>query len=182
VLANVPGIGLGTAFVLVAVMISQLQQAYVQLETSDVEAAARMMTDVLAASVGPLFRGDDVAGAQRLWDDLARSSPTVHPVRVRHSRDRFAEPKATDDSEAKPVQATVPPPEFEVVGEATDGVVVLEQRGRLVPDVVLMDLTMPGLGGIGATHEVCRPGQAIPTSRLALGWPRRRRKEGKPRA
>lgn len=44
--------------------------------------------------------------------------------------------------------------DIEVVGEAEDGTVV-EQRCRdLNPDVVLMDLTMPGRGGISAAEDV----------------------------
>lgn len=44
--------------------------------------------------------------------------------------------------------------DMEVVGEATDGVDVVDPCRRLAPDVVLMDLTMPGRGGIAATEEL----------------------------
>jgi DNA-binding NarL/FixJ family response regulator len=37
---------------------------------------------------------------------------------------------------------------FEVVGEATSGRLALEAVGRLRPDLVLMDVRMPGLSGI----------------------------------
>jgi two-component system, NarL family, response regulator NreC len=47
-------------------------------------------------------------------------------------------------------------PDFEVVGEAGDGVAVIEACQRLEPDVVLMDLTMPARGGIGAIRELRR--------------------------
>jgi two-component system chemotaxis response regulator CheB len=39
-------------------------------------------------------------------------------------------------------------PEFDVVGEAEDGVVALEQIRALKPDVVLLDIEMPKLDGI----------------------------------
>jgi two-component system, NarL family, response regulator LiaR len=39
---------------------------------------------------------------------------------------------------------------IEVVGEAGDGEHALEQAGRLRPDVILMDLVMPKLDGVGA--------------------------------
>jgi two-component system, NarL family, response regulator LiaR len=39
---------------------------------------------------------------------------------------------------------------LEVVGEAGDGVEALEQARRLCPDVILMDLLMPRLDGVGA--------------------------------
>ena len=38
-------------------------------------------------------------------------------------------------------------PDFEVVGEAADGRAALEVVARLRPDVLLVDLTMPGMGG-----------------------------------
>jgi DNA-binding NarL/FixJ family response regulator len=46
-------------------------------------------------------------------------------------------------------------PDMEVIGEAEDGVAVVEQCRKLAPDVVVMDLTMPGRGGVKATEEIC---------------------------
>ncbi len=44
--------------------------------------------------------------------------------------------------------------DFEVVGEAADGVEVIEAARKLKPDVVLMDIAMPKLGGLEATVEI----------------------------
>ena len=44
--------------------------------------------------------------------------------------------------------------EFEVVGDAPSGDVAVERTGELLPDVVLMDLRMPGLDGAAATAEI----------------------------
>jgi DNA-binding NarL/FixJ family response regulator len=45
-------------------------------------------------------------------------------------------------------------PEFDVVGEASDGSSGVEAADRLRPDVILMDLRMPGLDGAGAIREL----------------------------
>lgn len=40
--------------------------------------------------------------------------------------------------------------DMQVIGEAADGRAAIEQAEELLPDVVLLDLTMPGLGGLSA--------------------------------
>jgi DNA-binding NarL/FixJ family response regulator len=46
--------------------------------------------------------------------------------------------------------------DFEVIGEAADGVEAVALAERLDPDVVLMDLRMPGGGGVDAIRELSR--------------------------
>jgi DNA-binding NarL/FixJ family response regulator len=46
-------------------------------------------------------------------------------------------------------------PDIEVVGEASDGLELLALAERLQPQLVLMDIAMPGLNGLEATGRIC---------------------------
>jgi len=54
-------------------------------------------------------------------------------------------------------------PDMEVVGQACDGIEAVEMAKRLAPEIVLMDLHMPRLGGVAATREITRtlPGTQV---------------------
>lgn len=51
-------------------------------------------------------------------------------------------------------------PDLEVVGEASDGAEAAELTQRLLPDVVLLDLVMPGVDGLTALETLAERGLA----------------------
>ncbi|WP_030150137.1 response regulator [Oerskovia turbata] len=55
--------------------------------------------------------------------------------------------------------------DIEVVGEASDGETAFAQATALRPDVILMDVRMPGVNGIDATERIV---SALPASRVII--------------
>jgi DNA-binding NarL/FixJ family response regulator len=56
-------------------------------------------------------------------------------------------------------------PDLQVVGEAGDGVAAIQLVERLQPDVLVLDLTMPGLDGHEVAHQVH---ERVPSTRIVV--------------
>ncbi len=56
-------------------------------------------------------------------------------------------------------------PDMEVVGEASDGAAARAMAGYLQPDIVLLDITMPGMDGIETTQVLL---QALPSAKILI--------------
>ena len=56
-------------------------------------------------------------------------------------------------------------PEFEVIGNVTDGATLVQSAHRLSPDVIVSDISMPGLDGLTAATAILR---ANPSARIVF--------------
>ncbi len=63
--------------------------------------------------------------------------------------------------------------DLEVVGEAEDGRSAVSLALELVPDVVIMDVAMPGLNGIEATRQILRHAPSVKVIALSMHSDRR---------
>jgi two-component system nitrate/nitrite response regulator NarL len=59
-------------------------------------------------------------------------------------------------------------PGFAIVGEAADGLEGIRVVAALQPDVVLLDLNMPGISGIEALHAILRASPGLPVVMLTV--------------
>lgn len=57
---------------------------------------------------------------------------------------------------------------FNVVGEASDGLEAVERSRDLTPDIVILDVSMPNLNGIGAAREIVHSNSRIKAILLTM--------------
>ena len=59
-------------------------------------------------------------------------------------------------------------PRVEVVGETGDGLAAVQLATELAPDVVLLDITLPGLNGLEVATRIARPGSRTRVLMLSM--------------
>jgi two-component system, NarL family, response regulator LiaR len=91
-------------------------------------------------------------------DDMAARKMTTRPIRVFVVDDH---PMVRSGLAA----AIGAQPDFEFVGDAADGQDALQRVPPLLPDVVLMDISMPLLDGISATDQLRR---TLPSTKFIM--------------
>lgn len=65
---------------------------------------------------------------------------------------------ADDHEEVLQAEVALLEPHFDVIGVARDGVALVREVNRLHPDVVVLDITMPKMGGIEAIQKLIQSG------------------------
>ena len=63
--------------------------------------------------------------------------------------------------------------DMEVVGEAEDGLMVMQLAKQLSPDVILMDISMPNLNGVEATYLILKENPDIRIIALSVHFDKR---------
>ena len=58
--------------------------------------------------------------------------------------------------------------DLEVIGEASDGLEAVELAQKLVPHIVLMDVSLPNLNGVEATRRICKASSAVKVIALSM--------------
>ncbi len=85
----------------------------------------------------------DLALKDRTRSDTRGQVPLDDPIRLLIADD--------DESTRELLRDTLAAQGFDIVGAARDGTQACDQAARLKPEVVLMDLRMPGIDGMEAT-------------------------------
>jgi DNA-binding NarL/FixJ family response regulator len=72
---------------------------------------------------------------------------------------------ADDHKETAALLRDLLEPEFDVIAQVEDGLALVSAAARLSPDVIVSDVTMPGLDGISAVAAILRHN---PAARIVL--------------
>src|SRR5210317_1314967 len=59
-------------------------------------------------------------------------------------------------------------PDVDVIGQAEDGISTVKLTGKISPDVVVMDISMPDLNGIDATRQILKDSEGTKVVALSM--------------
>jgi DNA-binding NarL/FixJ family response regulator len=62
-------------------------------------------------------------------------------------------------------------PDFKIICEAADGVEAIDESAKLLPAVVLMDVSMPGIGGLEAACQILELRSSCSLNIQSRKWP-----------
>ena len=60
-------------------------------------------------------------------------------------------------------------PDVQIIGEVADGLEAVQKAGQLEPDMVLLDVGLPGLNGIEAARQIRK---LAPKAKIIFVYPR----------
>ena len=81
------------------------------------------------------------------------SSPNLSPTAPSHARILIADDESLIRLDLREMLSELG---YDVIGEAGDGRAALDLARKLLPDLVVMDIKMPGLDGIAAAEQLTR--------------------------
>ena len=101
-----------------------------------------------------------VAGAAVIGSAAFLTAEYVHAVRVTSPEKALVESLKERARTDPAVHKTLLQPEFDVIAAVEDGHALVAAAEELDPDVIVTDITMPGLDGIAAASEILRKNPA----------------------
>lgn len=126
----------------------------------------------LIAPIGPLEKQEQAPAkpARRSTDRILAAAPRAGKIRIVLVDDHAVMREGL-------ARLLSQEPDFEIAGQASNGIEAVERVASLIPDIVLMDLSMPMMDGVEATRRICRENHSVRIIGLSLYSAEERAKE-----
>ncbi len=120
---------------------------------------SRIKSQLLCSRAGFYRKQEDVfSDLPRVWDPQDKTQPRSLEGRYFLKRPRIL--LADDHVPMIERVRSLLQTDFEIVGDVSTGPDLVSEAGRLQPDIIVLDITMPGLTGIEAAHELRQAGSS----------------------